>query len=411
MFRVISSILTREFVRTFVRDVLKNKTFLYGLGLVLLVLIFSTKAYSANYEYKGVFPTQNVILEFCDDCWLELPPDYLQTQLVLNVTTDDIKGLFKAIQKSSQAQGWNLTRNGKSLKAEPIQNVGSLVYISCMDKQPHNVEKYLYSASIKADSIQCANRDSINLYEKNRIDSIHNYQQYIQDSIANIPPLNFQSYELRYYSYSKSFTDKMGFEWSEILSIGNLHDRFRIFDNWRLFATSNNDTTYNERRLIFTLDTNIAVDWGSEEQAIQKTYQTDGVITQDYEWRKYGLIVKIQRDGQRVKMNYIFRDKDNSVSVLQGSVVGTDSDTLRLFGDYMAKREINSGLPLLSKIPILNLFVATQQTVNDIKAFELYLIPVTKEQKNAYGRIKENGQFYEPSTDTTDTGGGEVVAR
>ena len=74
MFRVISSILTREFVRTLVRGALKNKTFLYGVVLVLLVLFFSTKAYSANYEYKGVFPTQNVMLEFCDDCWLELPP-------------------------------------------------------------------------------------------------------------------------------------------------------------------------------------------------------------------------------------------------------------------------------------------------------------------------------------------------
>lgn len=411
MFRVISSILTREFLRTFVRGALKNKTFLYGVVLVLLVLFFSSKAYSANYEYKGVFPTQNVMLEFCDDCWLELPPDYLQTQLVLNVTTDDIKGLFKAIQKSSQAQGWNLTRNGKSLKAEPIQNVGSLVYISCMDNQPHNVEKYLYSASLKADSIQCAKRDSIFLAEKMKMDSIQARKQFIEDSIRAIPPLEFTSYELRYYSYSKSFTDKMGFEWSEVWASGNLHNRFKIFDSWRLFATENNDTTYNERRLIFTLDTNISVDWGSEEQTMQKSYLTDGIVTQDYEWRKYGLIVKIHRDGQRVKMDYIFRDKDNSVSVLQGSVVGTDSDTLRLFGDYMAKREINNGLPFVSKIPILNLFVATQQTVNDLKAFELYLIPISKERKNAYGRIKENGQLYEPRTDTTDTGGGEVVAR
>ena len=97
------------------------------------------------------------------------------------------------------------------------------------------------------------------------------------------------------------------------------YNRFKIFDSWRLFATENNDTTYNERRLIFTLDTNISVDWGSEEQTMQKSYLTDGIVTQDYEWRKYGLIVKIHRDGQRVKMDYIFRDKDNSVSVLQGS--------------------------------------------------------------------------------------------
>ena len=80
-----------------------------------------------------------------------------------------------------------------------------------------------------------------------------------------------------------------------------------------MFATENNDTTYNERKLAFTLDSTMAIDWGSEEQAIVKTYQNDGVVTQDYEWRKYGLIVKIIRDGRRVKMEYTFRDKDNSV--------------------------------------------------------------------------------------------------
>ena len=72
----------------------------------------------------------------------------------------------------------------------------------------------------------------------------------MKDSLANIPPLNFGHYELR-YAYSKSFTDKLGLEWSNILAEGNLHNRFKIFDDWRLFATENNDTTYNERRLIF----------------------------------------------------------------------------------------------------------------------------------------------------------------
>lgn len=409
MYRVIEYV-AKFILRLGIRKALFNRTMLYAAMLVAIVLLCSNRANAAQYEYKGVFPTQNVIMEYCDDCWLELPPDFLMTSVVLNVTTDSHQQLFKAIQKSATAQGWNLTLQGKTMKAEPIQNIGSLVYISCMDNQPHNVEKYLYAASIKADSIQCAKRDSVTLRQQIVTDSLAARAQFVKDSLSRIPPLEFGHYELRYYAYSKSFTDKLGFEWNQILAEGNLHNRFRVLDSWRLFATENNDTTYNERRLVFSLDTTISVDWGSEEQTMQKSYLTDGIVTQDYEWRKYGLIVKIMRDGRRVKLDYTFRDKDNSVSVLQGSVVGNDTDTLRLFGDYMAKREINNGLPWLSKIPILNWFVATQQTINDLKGFELYLVPITSEQKNEYGRVKENGQLYQPERKASRDSA-KVVAR
>ena len=89
---------------------------------------------------------------FCDDCWLELPPDFLTTNMVLNVTTDDHSRLQGHAEIGSGA-GLEPHRQGNILKAEPCKMLGSLVYISCMDNQPHNVEKYLYAASIKADSI------------------------------------------------------------------------------------------------------------------------------------------------------------------------------------------------------------------------------------------------------------------
>lgn len=341
------------------------------LTLIVFVMLGS-RGYAADYEYKGVFPTQTLMLEFCDDCWLELPPDFLATSLVLNVATDSHNRLFKAFQKSALAQGWNLTRSGNILKAEPVQNAGNLVYISCLDDTPHNVEKYLYAASVKADSIKCAKRDSTIKRQQFIADSL----QKRQDSLAKIPPLNFKHYELRYYAYSKSFTDKIGVEWQQIIAAGNLHNRFKIFDDWRVIASQMNDTSYNERKITFSVDSSITIDWGAEEQTMLKTYLTDGVVSQDFEWRKYGLIINVKRDGERVKMDYTFRDKDNSISILQGSVIGAESDTLRLFGDYLSKREIKQGVPLLSQIPVVGWFFATNQTLRDLKAFELYLVPV-----------------------------------
>lgn len=377
------NILARTFMNVFVRNILKkHKLVFYTLFIITIVLVCSYKTYGAEYEYKGVYPFQSVITSYCEDCYLELPPDLMKTEIVLSVSTDSEKSLFKAIVASTKSQGWNLTRQGQKLYAEPIQNEGNIVYISCLDNQPHNIPKYLYSAQIKSDNILCYKRDSLAAEKKMLEDSLALYNRHItdsvvryNDSIANLPPLDFRSYELRYYSYSKSFTDKIGVEWGSVIWSGNLHNRLHVYEDWKLWAAENNDTTFNYRNMFLSVDSTLQVDWGSEEQVISKVYQNDGVITQDYEWRKYGLIITIQRDSRRVRMDYTFRDKDNSVSVLQGSVIGNEGDTLFLRGDYMAKREISTGLPLFARIPIIRLLFATENFVNDMKNFELYLIP------------------------------------
>lgn len=339
--------------------------------ILFLIALFSVRASATNFEYKGVFPVQVVMMNICEDCFLELPTDFLKSEFVLSVSTDDEKTLYKALQTSSRAIGWELTRS-KSGKftAEPLQNVGNMVFISCMDNTPHNVPKYLYSASVQADKIQCAKRDSLAnvLNEKVKLDSIR------ADSLSKLR-LDFKGYQLKYFSYSKSFTDKLGVEWSSLLASGNLHNKLKIFDDWRLVATQTNDTSFNERSVVFSVDSSLSLDWGSEEQTIKTTYVNDGVTTSDYEWRKYGLLINVRRDGKRVKMDYVFRDKDNSISVLQGSVIGNEGDTLRLVGNYNSSRQIETGVPFLSSVPLLGELFKSSQSVIDNRAFELYLLP------------------------------------
>ena len=101
----------------------------------------------------------------------------------------------------------------------------------------------------------------------------------------------------------------------------------------------------------------------------------NGVVTNDYEWRKYGLIVQLSKDTARVRLSYIFRDKEQNISVLQGSAVGGLSDTLRVYGQYNTRRVVNTGFPLLSSIPVLKYLFSTEQVLTDTKHFELYLIP------------------------------------
>lgn len=390
-------VFVRKFVRDYVRNIRADRTFYFGVFVILFVLLMSyTHSHSAEYEYKGTYPFQAVVTQYCEDCYLELPPDLMHTEIVLSVSTDSPKSLYRAIVAGAKAQGWNITTQGKKLVAEPVQNDGNVVYISCLDNLPHNVPKYLYSAQVRSDAILCKQRDSLaqvqritedslNLVRQQKEDSTARYR----DSLASVPPLDFRSYELRYYSYSKSFTDKVGMEWGSIIWSGDLSKKFHVYEDWKLWATENNDTTFNYRNMFLSVDSVISVDWGSEEQSLSKTYQTDGVVTQEFEWRKYGIIITIERDSRRVKMHYTFRDKDNSISVLQGSVIGNEGDTLFLRGDYIAKREISSGLPLLAKIPVIRLLFATQNYINDLKEFELYLIP-QRSLKRLRDRTVEN---------------------
>lgn len=358
-----------------------NDTLLVILVITLSVMLLATRAWAGQYVYKGVYPVEAVMVNFCENCYINLPPEYMQSNITLAVNTDNIKEVERALVSASAAVGWELKRTRRGWKAEPLQNEGNAVYISCMTSEPVNVPKYLYGYAVKADSIKCAKRDSLAL----RADSVESARRdsanRARDSIVSLPPLAWKHYELRYYSYSQGFADKMGVEWPTIWALGNLHDKLQVFDDWSAIATATRDTAFTNRRLLFSLDSSMSVDWGSEEQTLKQTFVNDGVTTSDYEWRKYGLIVQVLRDGKRTRMLYTFRDKSSGISLLQGSAVGAEGDTIRMQGTYTAVREYTRGIPFLCSLPVVGYLFSTKEHTTEQRAFELYLVPVTEEQK------------------------------
>ena len=200
--------------------------------LLFAITLFVVRANAQQFVYKGVYNVQTIIVNYCDDCFLELPPDYLNSDIVMSVQTDETKNFIKALQTSSRAIGWELTigKDGK-FKAQPVQNADNMVYISCLDNQPKNVPRYLYSASVNSDKLQCAQRDSLQIEQRKKF--VHDSLR--SDSLSKIK-LDFANYQLRYFAYSKSFTDKLGFDWEFILANGNLHNKIKFFDDWRFVA-------------------------------------------------------------------------------------------------------------------------------------------------------------------------------
>lgn len=352
-------------------------------AITLSVMLLATRCEAAQFVYKGVYPVDAVFTNLCENCFLKLPPEYLQSNITLSVNTDNVKQLERALVDASAAVGWELKKTRDGWRAQPVQNDGNLVYISCMTSEPVNVPRYLYGFAMRSDSIKCAARDST----RRHVDSLEAVQKRRADSLAALPPLEYRHYELRYYSYSQSFADRMGVGWPSTWALGNLHDKLEIFDDWTLEATATNDTAFTNRRLLFSLDSTLSVDWGSEEQTLKQTFVNDGVTTQDYEWRKYGLIVTIQRDGRRTRMQYTFRDKASGVSLLQGSAIGGEQDTIRMQGTYTAKRTFTRGIPFLSALPVVGYLFGTEETATEQRAFELYLVPVTDDyRRGQYSR-------------------------
>lgn len=330
---------------------------------ILIVLLFPVLVFAASYEYKGFYNVSDVFYGICESCILDLPPDYLKTEIYLNVSSDKKSQVLKALVRASHAAGWTLKHSGGVYVVEPIQNEGNLIFISCFDNQVKNVPKFAYVYERKADSVRCYQRDSLAFVA-----------QMLADSLASVPPLDFKAYTLKYYNFNKAFSDKMGVKWGDILWLGTLHD-VHFFDSWTSAAVESNDTSFSYRSVSFALDSSIVLNWGTEEQAQLRTFNDNGIISTEYEWRKYGLEITIKAQSSRVHLDYVFREKDANTTILSGSVVGSPGDTLVISGDYQQMRDINRGVPGLSRIPFFRLFFSEVDKVAENRKFYIYLIP------------------------------------
>ena len=171
----------------------------------------------------------------------------------------------------------------------------------------------------------------------------------------------------------------MGVDWSEILASGSLRTYPKIYDKWAVVANETNDTTFSIREISFSFDSSFALNWGSEKQIETSTTIQDGFLTSEKEWRKYGVQINLTATNSRIKMDYTFRNDDETS--LNGGVGGSKNDTLKVYGDYANKILHSDGLPLLQNIPIFGNFFKVEVTEKEIARFELYLIPVEKSSK------------------------------
>lgn len=336
---------------------------------VIVAMAVNAKAQpiGTKFYFSGAYKLTEILPALCENCRLDVPPEFSETEIFLAVKSQEKKDLQSAVKSALAGLGYRATITNKLIKIEKSE-IKLVPYVSCLDTNLYEIPENSYKLRNYADSLKCFTHK---LNEQSRKEK--------EDSLKAILPLDFKSYKLRYVTLYKKFADKMGVDWNEILMSGDLRSYPKIYDKWSIIANETNDTTFSVREISFTFDSTFSLDWGSEKQYEKSTSITDGILTTEKEWRKYGVQINLSANRTKVKLEYTFRNDDETT--LSGQAVGTHVDTLKVYGDYANKILHSDGLPIIQRIPIIGNFFKVEKTEKENARFELYLIPVEKSSK------------------------------
>lgn len=313
-----------------------------------------------DYEYSGVFTWGQVLSTLCRDGWCrtQLPRDFFELSVPLNVYEKGFDNAFKALSMQALADGYRLTKKGSrkpfTVVAERDEKIQAS-YISCLDTLVHTVDARDVSKYRLSDSLRCIARISA-------LDSLRKY-----NSSVHYPATR---YRVSFYVVSSSFLRDMGIDWTRIWATGDLVHAPSWITDWTLSAVSQNDTTAEFRSIEVDLDSSTTLHWGSqrkEEKSIV-TY-SNGVSQQDYEWRNYGLTLTLTRDTVAgIRADYTLAQRDENNSVLKGSFGGGGLDSVSAWGVYDSYQKNFKGIPWLSSFPLIGYLFGTE-SIDKVKSF------------------------------------------
>lgn len=298
-----------------------------------------------DYEFSGVFTWGEVITALCRDGWCrtQLPREFFEMKVPLNVYEKGFDDAFKALSMQSRADGYRLVKKGlkKPFTVSAEHDTSNVVsYISCVDTSVKEVKSQDLFKHRYVDSLKCAAKLAYN-------DSVRNY-----NSSVHYPALRFR---VSFYVVSSSFLRSAGVDWTEVWMRGDLTSAPHFISNWALKAVASDDTTAEFRSIEVDLDSSTTLHWGSqrkEEKSIV-TY-SNGVSQQDYEWRDYGFTLTLTRDTVAgVRASYTISQRDENNSVLSGEFGGGGLDSVSAWGVYDSYQSYRTYVPFLSSIPLL----------------------------------------------------------
>lgn len=339
--------------------------------VILLCVYLCVQSIANDFVYNGVYSVSQVLSSSCENCLFDVPAEFMEEKIICNlsgVTSDDV---FRYVQTAMNGRGWRVTRSKNKITARQKEEQTQAAFIDHSGNVQIVDTKFLNTYKL-ADSIQAKLKDSLVSMENYKQDSL---QKFVRDSLNNIKQKPLKRFELQFVQMDKNFARRMGVKWPEVLAAGNLRGKLELFDLWEARALEMNDTSFIRRKVTLSLDSVGVVSWGNETQELERTYNDNGVVTQDYKYRQYGITATISVLDSTYKLEYVVRNNDDLHTNFTGTTKGLFTDTLELTGELNKHVVHSTGLPFLSSIPLLGRLFRVDNAEMVRSVYYVYAIP------------------------------------
>lgn len=358
-----------------------------------------------DFEFSGVYSWGEVISALCDNGWCrtQLPREFHDLQVPLNVYEKTFDDAFKALSMQARADGYILKKTGSKppfMVVATLDEDSKASYISCADTSVKEVSAKDLQKHIRADSIKCMAR-----LAKIERDSIKAHE----DSLV----LPTTRYRVSFYVVTSNYVRSLGIDWTAIWAKGDLVSMPDFITDWTLRAVADNDSSAEFRSVELDVDTSATLHWGSqrkEEKSIV-TY-SNGVSQQDYEWKDYGLTLELTRSfTSGIRGDYTLAQRDENNSILRGNFGGGDfdQDSIVAYGVYDSYQTSFVGIPWLSSFPLIG-YLFGHEVKDKVKSFfviQIYRIYQDKEFHdfvyNDSLRVEDIKKYERIEQDSTDS--------
>ena len=339
--------------------------------IILLCMYLYVQSIADNFVYNGVYSVAQILSSSCQNCLFDVPAEFMEEKLICNISGSTSEDVFKYVQSAMNGRGWRVTKAKNKITARQKEEQTQAAFIDHNGNVQIVDTKFLNMYKL-ADSIQTKIKDSLVFMEKYKQDSL---QKFVRDSLDNIKQKPLKRFELQFVQMDKNFARRMGVKWAEVIAAGNLRGKLDLFDMWEARALELNDTSFIRRKVTLSLDSVGVVSWGNETQELERTYNDNGIVTQDYKYRQYGITATISVLDSTYKLEYVVRNNDDLHTNFTGTTKGHFTDTLELTGELQKHVVHTTGLPFLSSIPLLGHLFRVDNAELVRSVYFVYAIP------------------------------------
>lgn len=339
--------------------------------VILLCMLICIQSIADEFVYNGVYSVSQILSSSCENCLFDVPAEFMDEKVICNLSGKSSEDVFKYVQSAMNGRGWKVTKTKNKITARIKEEQTQSAFVDLSGNVQVVDTKFLNLYKL-ADSIQNKLKDSLVYMEKYKQDSLN---KFVRDSLNNVVQKPLRKFELQFIQMDKNFCRRMGVSWPELVGEGDLRGKLTLFDEWELRAVQMDDTSFIRRKVTLSLDSSGSVSWGNETQELERTYNDNGIVTQDYKYRQYGITATITIQDSTYKLDYVVRNNDDLHTNFTGTTKGMFTDTLELTGELQKKVNRETGIPGLSSIPVIGHLFRQTNIENVQSVYYVYAIP------------------------------------